>query len=416
MREPYAPHLDRLSAAQPAMLERLLAWSAINSGSEHLEGLTRMHDALEQAFAGLAPDTLESLALAPQTVIDARGELRQRPLGRALRLRKRMDAPLRVLLVGHYDTVFGAEHPFQMPRMLDGNTVNGPGAADLKGGLVVMLEALRALEASPWAERLGWEVLLNPDEEIGSPGSAPLLAESAARNHLGLVYEPALADGTLAGSRKGSGNFSVVVRGRAAHAGRDHALGRNAVVAAARFIGAIAELSGGLPGVTVNPARLEGGGPVNIVPDLAVVRFNVRVASFEEQHWVEAMLADIVAAANREEGFSVALHGGFGRPPKVLDALNTALFELVADCGRSLGLEIRWKPSGGCCDGNNLAAEGLPNVDTLGVRGGEIHSEREFMRVDSLAERARLSALLLMRLAAGEIPVETFVRGGAPCS
>lgn len=407
--------LAPLDGRREAMLEQVLAWSAINSGSLHREGLARQADALADAFGRTLGVAVTREALAPQAVVDARGEPVERPLGELLRLRQRPQAPWQVLLVGHYDTVFGADHAFQAPRRVDADTVNGPGVADLKGGLVVMLHALQVFEASPWAGRLGWEVILNPDEEIGSPGSAPHLAAAAQRHHLGLVYEPALADGTLAGARKGSGNFSLVVRGRGAHAGRDHARGRNAVVAAAEFAADIARWSGVLPGVTVNPAALDGGSAVNVVPERAVLRFNVRVASGDEQAWVEARLAERVAALNAREGYAATLHGGFGRPPKVLDARQQVLYELVRDCGEHLGLALRWQPTGGCCDGNNLAAAGLPNVDTLGVRGGEIHSEREFLCVDSLTERARLSALLLLRLAAGEIDGAPFARGEPAC-
>src|SRR6185503_18576279 len=99
------------------------------------------------------------------------------------------------------------------------------------GGIVVMLTALRALERSPFAEKIGWEVLLNPDEEIGSPNSSALLVEAARRNHLGLIFEPAMSDGSLVGSRKGSGTFTATIKGRAAHAGRDFANGRSAILA-----------------------------------------------------------------------------------------------------------------------------------------------------------------------------------------
>lgn len=402
MAHDYRPYLDWIDSRRDALIERLIAWARINSGSRNLAGLETMGQAARDAFAPLGGQ-IETLQLEPMTVVDERGELRQEPLGRAVRItRRRPQARLRVFLGGHLDTVFAADHPFQDIAWRDENTLNGPGVADLKGGLLVMLTALQALERSPWAARLGWEVLFNPDEEIGSPGSAVLLAEAARRNDLGLVYEPALADGTLAGERKGSGNYTAVVRGRAAHAGREHHLGRNAVVALAEFIVAVNGLNGRWPGVTVNPARLQGGGPPNIVPDLAQVRFNVRVATLDEQHRVEDSLAALVADYNRRQGLSLTLHGGFGRPPKPLSETNQALFGLLADCGRTLGIPVAWTATGGCCDGNNLAAAGLPNIDTLGVRGGKIHSADEFVLVDSLVERARLSALLLLQLATGE--------------
>ncbi|MDX1654097.1 MAG: peptidase dimerization domain-containing protein, partial [Candidatus Competibacteraceae bacterium] len=200
---------------------------------------------------------------------------------------------------------------------------------------------------------------------------------------------------------KGSGNWTAVVRGRAAHAGREHHLGRNAVVALAGFVTALDGLNGQREGVTVNPARFEGGGPTNVVPDRAGMRFNIRVQNAAQQTWVEKQLIRLTAEINARDGIQLALHGGFGRPPK---PRFPALFQFVSDCGRQLDLPVRFADTGGCCDGNNLAAHGLPNVDTLGVRGGAIHSADEYLLVDSLVERARLSALLLMRLGAGDCP------------
>ncbi len=119
--------------------------------------------------------------------------------------------------------------------------------------------------------------------------------------------------------------------------------------------------------------------------------------------WIHQQLQQLTEDFNQRDGLSLELHGTFARKPKHLSSQNLALFEAVAACGRELGLSIQWKATGGCCDGNNLAAAGLPNVDTLGVRGGKIHSDQEYILLDSLTERARLTALLLMKLSAEEI-------------
>ncbi|MBY0423094.1 MAG: hydrolase, partial [Parvularculaceae bacterium] len=327
-----------------------------------------------------------------------------REIGACLRVVKRPQAPIRVLLAGHMDTVFAPDHPFQTGRFLDADTLNAPGAADMKGGLLVMLYALKAVEASPFAERIGYEIILNADEEIGSPGSAAILAEAAGRAHFACVYEPALADGTLAGARKGSGNYSLVVSGRSAHAGRNPEEGRNAVVAAMRLGLGLDALNGARPGLSVNVARLDGGGPNNVVPDGAVLRFNARAALAADADWFESEVRKRVEALGREDGFSAHLHGGFSRPPKPMTPAMEAFFNAVRAVGAELGLSVRWQATGGVCDGNNIAAAGVPVVDTLGVRGGAIHSADEFVRLDSLEERARLSALLLLRVAAGDIP------------
>lgn len=407
---------DRAAAAQPQMLAQVLAWSAINSGSQHLEGLARMAEALAAAFGRLAP--VERLTLAPQQLVGADGVLHERPLGQALRLRVRPEARWQVLLVGHYDTVYGAGDAFQTPRWNADGTLNGPGVADLKGGLAVMLAALAAFEAGPAALKatLGWTVLLNPDEEIGSPGSAPLLAAEAAQHDLGLVFEPsALPDGTLAGARKGSGNFTVTLRGRAAHAGRNPQDGRNAIVAAADCVLGLAALAEPAQGISVNPAKIDGGGAVNVVPDLAVVRFNVRLAEPAQQAGFLAAVQRLCATVSDRHGCTAELAGGFTRPPKPLDARQRALHDFVADTGAQLGLTLGTRDTGGVCDGNNLAAAGLANVDTLGVRGGAIHSPDEFLIVDSLAERARLATRLLVRLAAGELDRTLFARETRCC-
>lgn len=394
--------LKVLDGARGAMTARLREWCAINTGSLNLGGLGEMRARLIDAFAPLG-DVAE-IPCAPQEVVAATGEVKTRALGSCLRLVKRPQAPVRVLLAGHMDTVFAPDHAFQSDRLIDADTLNAPGGADMKGGILVMLEALKVVEASRFAERIGYEVILNADEEIGSPGSAPILFEAAKRAQFAMVFEPAMADGTLAGARKGSGNFSAVFSGRAAHAGRDHAAGRNAIAEAARFAASLDALTGARPGLTVNVAKIDGGGPNNVVPDNAVVRFNARADLADDADWFLAETKRLVAASNAREGYRAHLHGGFARPPKPMTPQLEAFFRALKDCGVELGLDIGWKATGGVCDGNNIASAGVPVIDTLGARGGDIHSANEFVKLDSLEERARLSALLLLRIAAGDIP------------
>lgn len=400
--ERYRDHLAPLGGRRAAMTDKVVTWSSVNSGSGNAAGLTRMATLVRESFAPLGAE-VEEVALPPGESIDASGEVRRREFLPALRIAKRPGAPRRVLLTGHIDTVFAADHPFQTSRHIDDNTLNGPGVADMKGGLIVMREALAALEASPFAAGLGWEVLISPDEEIGSPGSASLLAARAPHADFGMTCEPALADGTLAGARKGSGNFTAVLRGRAAHAGRDFAAGCNAVVALADYVAGLDALNGQRAGVTVNPAVISGGTANNIVPDLAILRFNVRVGEADDTSWVADRLAVLGARVGARDGIALDLHGGFNRPPKPMTAEQERLFSALRACGEGLGLDIAWQATGGCCEGNNLAAAGLPNIDTLGVRGGKIHSADEFVLLDSLVERARLSACLLMAFADGRL-------------
>lgn len=388
--------LALLAGQRGAMLGEIEGWAAINSGSGNLAGLAGMADALAADFAPLGGD-IRRVPAAPASQLGSDGRERALAHGDNLHIVKRPDAPLRVLLTGHMDTVFGPDHVFQACRWLDDDTLNGPGVADMKGGIAVMKAALMALEASPFAGAIGWEVVLNSDEEVSSPGSAPLLDAAARRCHLGLTFEPALPDGTLAGGRAGSGNFSAAIHGRAAHAGRNPGDGRNALLAAADLALRLAALAGDDLGV--NPAKIEGGGPNNIVPDLAVLRWNMRPRTAQAQARAEAGINAAVADVALAHDVHIHVHGRFARPPKPLDAHQQRLFDLVQGCGAALGLAIGWRDTGGVCDGNNIAATGLSVVDTLGPRGGAIHSADEFLCADSLEERATLAALVLMRVA-----------------
>lgn len=392
-----------LDGRQGAMLDRLIDWASVNSGSANLPGVLTMLERVVAAAEGLGA-TVRRVDLPEYHTVDDAGRPVQTKFGQALHLSKHPDAPRRAFLCIHLDTVFAADHPFQFVRQ-DGNTLHGPGVADAKGGLVVMFEALAALERSAFAGRVGWDVLVNPDEEVGSHGSDPLIAEIAGRCDIAMLYEPALPDGTLVGARKGSGNFAIVVRGKAAHAGRDFDLGRNAVVAAARLADRLDKVNGASPGLTLNVGKIAGGGPVNIVPDTAVVRYNVRYETAEQRGIVEKAVEYAVAEVGSQDGLSAETYGAFTAPPKPVGPGSAAMQRLVERCAEGLGLPpVGWRDTGGVCDGNRTAALGVPTVDTLGVRGGAIHSDREFMEIDSLAERAKLSALMLMKLAAGAEP------------
>jgi len=393
--------LDHVAARGAAIIDRAVDWANVNSGSRNAAGLARMLDLLETAAAPLSA-RVERLPTAGSTSVGDDGRVRVEAHADALKITTRPDAPVQIVLTGHFDTVFPADSGFQTVVSRPDGALNGPGVADMKGGISVMLAALEAFETHPDKARVGWTVLLSPDEEIGSPASAPLLAELGARGHVGMTYEPALADGTLAGARKGSGNYHLIVTGKAAHAGRAFDEGANAVAGAAMIAARLHGLNGQREGVTVNVAKIAGGGPLNVVADNAVVRFNVRVPDKAASDWIEAAVSQI-AAEPPFPGLSLDLHGGMTRAPKPMDASQSALFEAVRETGALLGQTIAWKPSGGVCEGNNLHAAGLPNIDTLGVLGGDIHSDQEFAWPASFVERAQLSALILCKIASGEI-------------
>ncbi|RZM03818.1 MAG: hydrolase, partial [Sphingomonas sp.] len=346
-----------------AMLHHVETWAAVNSGTRNLAGLATMVELLGDAFSAL-PGDLRLVDPVPVDSIGMDGRVTLLDHGRHLHLAVRPAAERRLLLIGHMDTVYPADHPFQSLHHRDDGALVGPGVTDMKGGLAVMLAALLAVETDPRTSRIGYDVLVNSDEETGSHASAPLIAALARGKIAAFGYEPALPDGTLAGARGGTGNFSLVVRGRSAHAGRNPEEGRNALVAAADLAVSLAGES--IPGCSINPARIDGGGPNNVVPDLAVLRVNFRPRSPDAITAARATLDRIAATVAAEHDVVVEVHGGFNRPPKPVDPAAERLFALVGQAGADLGLTIGRRDTGGVCDGNNVAAAGVPVVDTMG--------------------------------------------------
>ncbi len=397
----YKPYLDWINNQAGRMAELTIKWARINSSSFNVTGLDALLDILERDFKILGGES-ERVELQGHDTINGNGQSFSRPLGKALRIIKRPELKNRVFLCIHYDTVHKPENGFEERiRVIDGQ-VTGPGVTDAKGGLAIMLTAVQAFERSPWASNLGWEILINPDEEIGSPGSAILLQEAAKRNMLGLIFEPTLSDGSMVDSRKGSGNFTAVVRGKAAHAGRSPHTGRNAINALAELIVDLNCFAESTDTITLNIGRIEGGKAINVVPDLAIARFNVRVKSPDDIVAVESKLYGVKEMFKSREGFDLEIFGAFSRPPKLVDPDTLRLIDLINSSAKELGIDLSWRHSGGASDGAILAANGLPTVDTLGPRGNNIHSPDEYLILDSLPERARITALVLMKIASNE--------------
>lgn len=398
MNKPLSELLVCLRHNQNDMVAQLHQFCEINSGSEHLHGLQTMHDALRHAFSPLA-DHIESISFPPMPHINMAGETHLQSYGNALFIRKRPHLTRRILLCGHMDTVYAKDHPFQSLNYLDPLCLQGPGVADMKGGLVVIQQALSAFEQTTDANSLGWDVFINADEEIGSLASSSWLYQKTSDYQAGLVYEPSMTpEGTFAKNRKGSGKLTLIATGKAAHAGRAFDEGRNAICYLAEALVAIQALNGQRVGVTINVGKIAGGVALNVVPDKAVAKLDVRINDPTDEIWVRQHMDAIIHQLQRP-GHTLTLHGHFARPVKRINATTERLFKRIQHLGLSLGLTLNWQDSGGCCDGNNLAHAGLPVIDTLGVRGGKIHSADEFILIDSLTERAALSTLLLVDLA-----------------
>lgn len=384
------------------MQSRTLEWAAINTGSWNRAGLEQLAPMIADAFGALDADVTLQPTTPFETVNDA-GAMDSFQSGPIIGVAARPDAPVQIVMSGHYDTVFPAG-TFESVTDLGDGRLNGPGLADMKGGLSVMLGALQAFEAGPLKDRVGYRIVITPDEEIGNFASAAALTEAAQSGALiGMTYEPCMDTGAMSGGRKGSAVFDIVLNGRSAHAGRAKEEGRSALEAAAHLVADLEGLNGQYEGVTFNVGAIDGGGAVNIVPALAIVRFGARAPDAAAAEWATEQVRALFERATARDGISGHLHGGFYRPPKPRNAAQQALFDAVAKTGEALGLDLEFVDTGGVCEGNNIFAAGVPNVDTLGVMGGRIHSHDEYVVMSSFVERAQLSGLLLNRLADGRI-------------
>jgi glutamate carboxypeptidase len=303
----------------------------------------------------------------------------------------------RVLIVGHIDTVHDPHGPFQeLSISADGVAATGPGVVDMKGGIIIALHALEAL-AEVGAD-LNWTVLLNSDEERGSFESAEALREAAQRHDVGIVVEPALPGGALAIERMGSGQFMIEVFGRAAHVGREFEKGVSAVSKLGEVLTALANMADPSAGRIVNVGPLKGGAAVNVVADHAACWGNVR---FRDGEAAEHLARTIDGLATSDDAMPrVVVHRVWNRPAKPATDAVRAFAETARQAAEDLGQSLPFTSTGGVCDGNILQDAGLPTLDTLGVRGGNLHRTDEFIELASLVERAQLLAVLLLRLGA----------------
>ena len=395
---PIPPSIAALPARTAELGALLERWANINSGSGHAAGLARMADTLRADFSRAFP-----AATIEEINTDAPGF---NPSGsRALRIRLRPAAPTQVFLCGHYDTVYEADDAFQVCRWLDATTLNGPGVADMKGGLVTILAALQAFEATPHAASVGWEVLLTPDEETGSHGTAHLFRGAARDHQFGFVFEPGRPNGNIIHSRKGTGGLVATCHGRAAHAAKVPNDGRSAILALAEFLLEAAKIPTEMPGVMVNVGNIRGGAAAtNVVPHFAESEIDIRITQTADGPPLLARFQALADRINARDGLKLTLKGGFNRPPKECLPAEEAVFPEWQRAARDVGVpEFTWVHGGGGSDGNFLTAGGLPNLDGIGPIGDNLHSDREFCRVETIAPRAQIVALFLHRVAAGEI-------------
>jgi len=287
----------------------------------------------------------------------------------------------RILLLGHTDTVWPAGEIRKRPFKIENGRVLGPGAFDMKAGILLMWMVLGAMKQRPVT------VLLNSDEEIGSTSSRALIESEASRCAAVLVLEPSLPGGVLKTARKGTGNFTIKAFGRAAHAGIDPEKGINAIEEISRQILKLQKMTDIARGTTVNVGQVQGGTRPNVIPAEAAAEVDVRIQSIDE---AERMTNEIRALSAELPGARIEVHGGINRPPMERTTETARLFEIARRIASDMGVDLKEASTGGASDGNFTSALGIPTLDGLGPVGGGAHAVDEWVDIESLPQRAAL--------------------------
>jgi len=298
-----------------------------------------------------------------------------------------------ILLLGHFDTVWPLGTLAGMPFRAEGGRVFGPGVLDMKAGIVMMMFALRALQSTGSGDHRPVIVLLDTDEEVGSVTGRPIVEATAKECEAVLVLEPAQgAQGCLKTSRKGVGDFTIHVRGRAAHAGVDFQKGHSAIVELARQVLEVAKFTDLDRGITVNPGVIRGGTRTNVVAAEAWADVDVRIARAAD---AQALEQKFTALRRFDPDCSMEVSGGINRPPMERTAGTARLFTLARDEAAKLGMTLEESATGGGSDGNFTSALGVPTLDGLGGVGEGAHADHESIVLAELARRTALLARLI---------------------
>jgi glutamate carboxypeptidase len=368
--------IEVLSGEMVGFLERLVNQE---SSTTHKEGVDKLGEIMCDVLAGLGlkVDTIPQAEFGNHLVARKAGEGRP------------------ILLVGHMDTVYPPDEVVRNPFHTEGYRAMGPGVVDMKGGLAVLLFALRvAREALPdiW-ERLPLTVFLNSDEELFSPTSAPYIETEAGSSSLALILEPGRPGGGYVTRRKGNGYFKLHVTGKAAHAGAAPETGASAILELCHKIVALNKLNNYPAGLTVNIGVVGGGIRPNVVPDYAFAEIDYRAWTSEDLGWLDNAIVGLCSSP-KVAGTTLRLEGGIRVYPMEPGSGSAAAFSLVADAAKQAGFVAKEVSTGGISDGNHTAPF-CPTVDGVGPEGGGAHSPDEWLDLRTLVPRTHALVLLL---------------------
>src|SRR5438270_955787 len=372
--------LDFCRQRRQEMLELLQRMVEIESPSDNKAALDRMGEFLGHEFEQLGG----KITFHPQ-----------KEAGNHLKAEFAGGAGKPVLLLGHFDTVWPLGTLAGMPFRIDSGRAFGPGVYDMKAGIAMMIFAIRALSAAGDGHR-PITILLDSDEETGSATGRPLVEATAGNCEAVLVLEPSQGpQGHLKTSRKGVGDITIRVRGRASHAGVDFEKGRSAIVELARQLVEVVKFTDLSRGITINPGVIQGGTRSNVVAAEAWAEVDLRITRAADAAELEQRFA---ALKPFDPDCSLEISGGINRPPMERTEGTIRLFHIAQELGRAIGMEVQESSTGGGSDGNFTSALGIPTLDGLGALGEGAHAANESIVINELPKRTALLAGLLQSL------------------
>lgn len=369
-----------------SFLEKLVT---INSSSYNNKGITSCLNIIKEKFAIFKPK-IEAIP----TLNDSKSEI---PI--ALKFTKNLSAKTTCLLCIHVDTVFDQTSPFQTFQLSHNKKeAIGPGVIDAKGGIVIIWNTLSLLEKSSPASDIGWTVLITTDEEIGSPESKYILEQEAKNHTFSLVFEPPLENGNIIKERPASSNITLTAQGKAAHAGRHATQGINAITGLIALLNTL-PLTQPSKTQTINLGTIQGGTRENIIPDTATCCLNAR---FMEQNDLDTFIKtcqDNSKIIESKTGVSLTVTISSLRPSKSKTQESEILYTHLENAAKELNLTINFENSFGVCDGNFIANQGIPVIDTMGAIGSGMHTHNETIKLNSLITQSTLAYNVIKKMA-----------------
>ncbi|WP_417898801.1 M20 family metallopeptidase [Bacillus haimaensis] len=371
-----------LQQSQAEMLQLIEKLVNIDSGTYVKEGIDRVGAILKREYEKLG------------FTVEVREEEKY---GNNLIVQHKDAVDPKIILVAHMDTVFPLGTAAERPFRIEGDRAYGPGVVDMKSSQVELLYAIKALQQTRSESYKNMLIILNSDEEVGSPTSRPLIVEKSQGKEYALIMEPARKDGSLVSARRGGGSYTVIVKGKAAHSGIEPQKGRSAIEELAHKVIQLNALSDYEKGISVNVGLIEGGSSINTIPPIAIAHVDIRISEMHQAKYLEEKIKEICATTD-VSGTQIILKGSISRPPMEKNKQTQSLLHLIEEVGKEIGLQVFDTATGGGSDASFTSATGVATVDGLGPVGGNAHSEDEYLEIKTLPERTLLLAKTIDRL------------------